>query len=481
MTSAVAHTRTFMWTQPTGLPNEGFFRFCHDHPTLAKVIEIATLISGGIVFDLGLTLGSWVFCLIGGAACLTSIIALIALQILAPSHHDMTEHVFSPSRCEGGELYYDGDLPILSIDGRDPKRAGFAQGYLLGDAIHQISSRFDTALHTFLRRPRAEELEDFLYEVKQTIPAPYLAEMEGLVEGYNRWVCEQNGFFRPKEMTLNEALLFHLMPDSHNLLIGGPFADLLLPKESIGCTSLLDIHPEKGIIFGRNMDWPSLDLVGKYSFIKHVDRGDLQTVEISVPGMIGTLTGMNEHGFSLAMNVCPGEKSNDVRGMPALFYNRYCLEHCQTVADMDGIEERPLCAYHLIIADPENGQSHHFYQGLERLRLRRILQVEALPLVTLNQALLSHIDQNHSRLRGEILNGFYEELSDFDLDREELMETAIQLPGINNFKTTHTVIMRPRDRLMKVSFDNSFSADNPLLEVPTDRLFRQRDFGILAI
>lgn len=478
MTTAI-HIPQFLSVRPTGLPREDFFRWCHEHPTFNKIIEVAGMIFGGTLMAASLTLSSWTFALIGGSLFFISAIAWKYLEIIAPPRHDMAIHTFSPGRCDGGELYYHGDLPILKIDGRDPRRAGFAQGYLLGEAISQISARFDTALHTCLRRPRAQELEPFLNTVKQTIPENYLREMEGLVEGYNRWVREQSGFFRPKEMALDEAVLFHLMPDSLNLLIEGPFASFLLPQETVGCSSFLDLDSERGVVFGRNMDWPSLGLTGKYSFIKHVDCGDNQRVEVSVPGIIGTLTGMNHFGFSLAMNVCPGEKSNQVRGMPALFYNRYCLERCRTVQDMNALTERPLCAYHLTVADSENGQSHHFYQGEQD---RRVLNEASRPLATFNRAFggdYIHIDQNHSLLRGQLHSDFYHETD--GLSRETLMEESLRIPGINNFKTTHTVLMIPQDRQMKVAWDNSFAADSPLHEVPIHLLFSQRESALASV
>lgn len=469
MTTA-AYISQFLSTHQTGLPYEGFFRWCHEHPTLNKVIEIAAMIFGGALIAGGYTIGSWTVTLLGVAIGVIAAIAFVFLQILAPSHHDMKTHVFQTGSCVGGELYYHGDLPILKIDGRDPRRAGFAQGYLLGESIHKITSRFALFLHTFLRQPRAEDLTEFLTQVKATLPQEYLTEMEGLVSGYNTWAQEQ-GWTRPKDMTLDETLLIHLMPDLPNLVLGGIARNPFLRTEPVmGCTSILDRDPERGVLFGRNMDWPSLDLTGQYSLIKQVDRGAVRTVEVTVPGMIGALTGMNNHGFSLAMNICAEAPPHQVRGMPAVFYNRRCLESCRTVDDMAQMPSTPLTAYHLTVADPNNGASFHFYQGNERARLLR-----NDPLATFNRTFggpYTNFDVHFSSLRAAMWEHFYSGIQE-GMDRAELMEAAVRLPGINNFETTHTVIMEPRARRMRVAFDNGFSANNPLHEVPIAELFGQ--------
>lgn len=456
---------------------ESFLRWCHRHSTLNKVIEIAALVLGVGLVALAASLGSWSIGLAGCALAVASAVAFFALQTLAPAHHDMKTHVFKPAHCEGGRLYYEGDLPILQIDSNDPFIAGKAQGLLLGEAIHAIQKRFDFALHTVLRRPRAYELSPLITSVKARIPPEYLREMEGLVEGYNQWVDKQR-WPRPKKMTLDEVVLIHLMPDAHHLQMGGIVKSPFLRQEPVmGCTSLVDWDPAKGVIFGRNMDWPSLGVAGKYTFIKHTVKGALQTVEVAIPGLVGTLTGMNNHGLSLAMNVCPSDSSNEVRGMPTLFYNRFCLETCRSIDDLVPFLEQysPLGAYHLTVADPIGADSIHFYQGGPYI-VRRLEPTR--PLATFNSRIGDQdppfiIDQHYTRRRQQMLDDLYRGVQP-TMDHEQLVEAALALPCINNYETAHTVVMKPGTRTMKVAFDNAFSGEQRLLTVPVEKLFGQR-------
>lgn len=113
--------------------------------------------------------------------------AILALDIFVPPHHDMKTHVFKPGQCEGGKLYYESDVPILSLNSDDPYKAGMTHGYLCGDAISRVTKRFDLVLHTLARQPRASQLLPELLEgILQEIPERYLDEMKGLLDGYNK-------------------------------------------------------------------------------------------------------------------------------------------------------------------------------------------------------------------------------------------------------------------------------------------------------
>lgn len=467
--ATAAHIHRFSEMHQTGLPFDAFFRWCHQHPTLNKVIEVAAFFLGACLLTAGLSLKLWGFTLIGGVFCLISVVAWRCLQVFAPSRYDISEPAFCPAQCDGGELYYHGDLPILKIDGSDPHRAGFAQGYLLGAAIQQIVSFVGGLLDTVAQGSVNEGLERDLDGLRRTIPPDYLREMEGLVEGYNQWLREQGGWFQQREITVDGVLLLHLLPDVHNLL-SSPLVALLSNWQGMACSSFLDRDPQRGVVFGRTLDWGSWDLLGKYSFVKYIDKGDVQTVEMAIPLIVGTLTGMNHHGFALASNTCAGQRSSVGIGMPSLFYNRHCLERCRSVSDMDAIEGRPLCAYHLILADGANGLSRHFHQD----QTRRVLNEEERPLATFNRSFSNryrYFDRNHSSDRESIHDQFYRNTE--ALDRERLMESVLRLPRINNRETMQAVLMIPRERRMRVAFDNAFAADNPWIEVPVEDLFSQ--------
>jgi hypothetical protein len=94
--------------------------------------------------------------------------------------------------------------------------------------------------------------------------------------------------------------------------------------------------------FARNLDFPSLNIADKYStvFVYHPE-GRYQFVSIGWPGMIGVLSGMNEHGLCLAnMEVTRGVRMPGA--MPYTLLYREILERCKTVSEaIDLLEKTP--------------------------------------------------------------------------------------------------------------------------------------------
>jgi len=82
---------------------------------------------------------------------------------------------------------------------------------------------------------------------------------------------------------------------------------------------------------GRNLDFPSLEIADKHSvlFIVH-PRDRYAFAAVGWPGMIGVLSGMNEHGLAVANMEVPGA-GNLPRAMPYILLYRMVLERCKTV------------------------------------------------------------------------------------------------------------------------------------------------------
>jgi len=453
------------WGEQTSL-------WVHEHPTAMKVMEAAGFILGsGLllsipvswpVLGIGAAIGSG---LVGTTLTMASTVALIGLDFLVPPHHDMRQHVFQARECEGGRLYYEGDVPILSLDSDDPKQAGWAHGYLCGEAIHRLAKRFSYLL------PSSEQYKETLSQFRTLIDRSYLLEMEGLVDGYNEWVQEQHWWQFVRKISVEDLLMLHLLPDFTHFT---PKPDAPASPAEINrnrqvllsaCASIVKRDPERGFLFARNMDWPSLGLAGTYSLVIHRKRenGLANTVEVGFPGLIGTLTGMNEHGLSLAMNVCTG-KTQTIRGMPALFYNRLCLEGCRSVADVEKQTSymSPLGSYHLTVADKERAESIHFYQADNERHVLRPWN-EGVELSTLNYRYTPapdpRSDMHCSLQRQQQINAFFQQPDN------RPFESVLSLPFVNNFLTTHRVLMEPKTGAFQVAFDNAYAGDAPLCSV----------------
>ena len=482
---------------PRFYPFKGAVRSIHEHPTTTKIIEATSFALGaGLLASLPFTasrpkIGRVVGAVTSGVALmLASSVAHLTLDLLIPPHHDMKNHVYQPGECDGGRLYYEGDVPILSLDSDTPFEAGKAHGYLCGEAIHRIFKRLDLILHNIKSEPRSEESPNTLAAIRETIPSEYLQEIEGLVEGYNQWAKEQYWWKFPKKITADDILYVHLIPDCSGLFGGGlrRYRDMELfgiehPRQNVACSAIIDQDPNKGFVFARNMDWPSYGLLGTYSLIinrKHENHNGLHsTVEVGVPGFIGTITGMNDQGLSIAMNTNMMALSvyREVRGMPMMFYNRTCLERCSNLKAVEDFthHHRPFESYHLTVADRDQAASIHFYQDLRRGKFKQHHSIRRWkkdhPLSTFNGE-YSYTDKApppqinyHKEPRDDILDAF------FARRKNEPLEDALALPEINDNNTIHRVIMEPETSTFRVAFDNALAGKAPLQSISTRKIF----------
>lgn len=472
--------------------------FIHEHSTMIKVgMFIGLIVSLGLLIAMPYiapALGTFMLVnmiISNVLSVLINSVALLTLDYFVPPHHDMKNHVYKAQECEGGKLYYEGDVPILSLESDDPYKAGKAHGYLCGDAINRLSKRF-AVMTTF-----PFLVQKTLAEIKKTIPENYMKEMEGVIEGYAKW-AKENKWQLPKKLTLDDLILFHMIPDSQHLDMREfeksfseekgfqprnanqtPVANPVQPvriqeteaanHEVVACSVIMDKEKERGMVVARNMDWPSLGLSGTYSLVIHRKHSNalLDTVEVGIPSFVGTMTGMNNKGLTLGMNVCPG-KTNTVNGMPALFFNRRCLEQCATVAQAEEFAKNhaPLGAYHMNIADKNAGKAFHFYQSPTGEHVVREWK-ENQPLVSLNS--------RYSPEQGPARDQRKDVLEEFFCNRNERpIEATLSLPQVNNWWTTHHIVMEPKSKTFKVAFDNALAGRIPLHTVPTDKLFGHR-------
>lgn len=424
----------------------------HQHPTTMKVIQIAALIIAvGLLISLpfiaplvGLA-GVVVLAVVGSLVTIGASCSLPLLDMFIPPYHNMKKHVFKPGKCAGGELYYHGDLPILSLDSKDPYKAGWAQGYLCAEAISKLSMRFKSM------RPTLSA--DALEEIRKTIPDKYLKEMQGIADGYQKRAKK----IWPK-LSADDVLLLNLIPDSTYLRA----ENYKHSKErAVACSSLVECDAKKGMVFARNLDWPSFGVAGTYSLVIH--RKQEKTVEIGIPGIIGTMTGMNQYGLSVSINSNMIAINNKINGMPMAIYTRACLEQCKNVADVEIFvaNNKPLGPYHLTVADEHAAESIHFNTYFSPI-IRKC--TDQKPLVTLNT---SYYDENatSSEERQTIIDRFFKNR------KKRPIEKALSLPLVNCAHTTHTIVMEPKTRKFKAAFNNAYTALNPFYTLPTTALF----------
>ena len=122
------------------------------------------------------------------------------------------------------------------------------------------------------------------------------------------------------------------------LMLGNTFLDI--GEGMAGCRQVIAFSHDgvkKRLLHSHNLDWNNLGGIGNFVvtvFRTNPERGRFRTVRVDFPGMVGTLSIINEKGISLAFNQLGFSKGN-VKGLPVLIALRDIAETCATFAEAD--------------------------------------------------------------------------------------------------------------------------------------------------
>jgi isopenicillin-N N-acyltransferase like protein len=238
------------------------------------------------------------FCPLGAAVLSLAIVAGCARsKSIAPQQSasaPATEPLAAPA--------YRG--PLIELAG-PPEQIGRDHGRLLRSSIQLLHDRYlkvylgDRA-HRFLALGAARMFEPYL------VPA-HLEEIDSLAKA--------------TEMDEREAVLAQCFLD-------------LSPMTACSTITLpASASPDHIGRFGRNLDFMSLNVADKYSTVFiYRPAGRYAFASIAWPGMVGVLSGMNEHGLALA-NMEVTRSPRLPVAMPYTLLYRTVLERCRTVEE----------------------------------------------------------------------------------------------------------------------------------------------------
>lgn len=170
------------------------------------------------------------------------------------------------------------------------------------------------------------------------------------------------GAFRPHFTPAHRAELHALAAgvgmDEREALLGQCFLDLM-PMTACSTVGLPAAASPDGVArMGRNLDFPSFNVADKQSVVMIFRPKDrYQFASVAWPGMVGVLSGMNEHGLTLAsMEV--GRRQRLPSAMPYIMLYRTVLERCRTVDEavklLEGTPRQS--ANNLMLMDPAGGR-----------------------------------------------------------------------------------------------------------------------------
>lgn len=193
--------------------------------------------------------------------------------------------------------------PVVEIGG-DNAALGTAHGTQLGAQVRLLQEQY---LKVYLRNDQSR------------------AATINLARGFVRTIS-------PEHLSEIKALATASGMDESAILMAQCFLDL---QGSVACSTITlpaSASPDGVARFGRNLDFPGLKVAENNSVLLIVHPRDrFAFAAVSWPGLIGVLSGMNEHGLCLANMEVPRTPRKEATGMPYTLLYRTVLEKCKTV------------------------------------------------------------------------------------------------------------------------------------------------------
>jgi hypothetical protein len=173
----------------------------------------------------------------------------------------------------------------------------------------------------------------------QTMVNEYFGRyMKAEARGFDREVARLGAsgfvpFVRPEHLAELRALAKAANIDPRDALLGQCFTDIALVHACSTITLPAAASADHVARFGRNLDFPSVGLLDHNTvIIIFHPQGEYAFASVCYPGMIGVLSGMNEHGLTVA-NMEVYRQGRMPSGMPYMLLYRTLLEKCKTVSE----------------------------------------------------------------------------------------------------------------------------------------------------
>ena len=252
---------------------------------------------------------------------------------------------------------------------------------------------------------------------------------------------------RPEHRAEVAALAKATDTDEREAMLAQCFLDL---AQLSGCSTVaLDAaaSPDGVPRFGRNLDFWSLDVADKYSTLMVVrgDGGRYAYASIGWPGMIGVLSGMNEHGLCLANMEVP-RQLRPPSAMPYTLLYRTVLERCRTVDEaIKLLQTTPRqTANNLMLMDAVGGRAVAEITP-EGVRVRRPTGAASL------------ISTNHQRDQDADAPGrcdrydYLHQATAADFGRDDAAAVETMLAHVGRRGTLQSMVFEPTTRTMYLS------------------------------
>ena len=306
-------------------------------------------------------------------------------------------------------------VPIVELSG-DGTEMGAAHGQRFGPSIKQSFPRY---FASYFQSEQGRQLAMMLATAFEARIAPeHLAEIRALAKQ-----CQM---------------------DEREIMLANCFLDA---TPMVACSTITlpaSASPDGVPRFGRNLDFPGFNIVEDASVVLIFRPRDRYAfASITWPGIVGVLSGMNEHGLTLA-NMEVDRLQRLPSGMPYMLLYRTILERCKNVNEaIDLLQKTPRqTANNLMLMDAA-GQRAVCEITPEKLTVRRATAQEAL------------ISTNHHR--GADLNklgrceryDYLHETAKRDFGHEDVRSIQHMLAGVaQGNMTLQSMIFEPSTRTL---------------------------------
>lgn len=298
---------------------------------------------------------------------------LLSIGLWLPSGaeaQDLKPFRYSPAKHGKGELTYINGVPVLMLQGTPVE---------MGEQTGVLAVRQSKPLYKF---PRDYFLGECSRQILNTNPtwttkdlkfklAAATAE-QGLWPQVQKKAARLESNFPESQRIELKAMADAVGEDvvSYQQLVAsnGLFDLGHVPQGELirGCSSLI-IPPQhtstKGLLFGRNLDFYHFGYLYQYSLLmvyRSEDPKKHSFVSAGFPGFVGSFTGMNDAGLTIANHEVQDPETTTLfnpKGVPFAMAYRRVLEECQTIGDaiklLDSMERASVTS--LVIADATGG------------------------------------------------------------------------------------------------------------------------------
>ena len=297
---------------------------------------------------------------------------------------------------------------------------GAAMGKAHGEALHDEIQALSKYLNSFFKSDKERKqalLASFMF--RNQISAEHQAEILG--------VAKASGM------------------DSGEVMLANCFLDLSAMAACSTITLSSKAAPDGVARFGRNLDFPGFGIADKATVVLIFHPQDrYQFAAVTWPGLIGTLSGMNEHGLTLASMEVDRPRATMPRAMPYILLYRTLLEKCKTVAEaIDLLEKTPRQSANNLMLMDAAGERAVVEITPEKIVVRRA--PEDRPLISTNHHRGADLDKHGVCKRYDYLHD--QSLKEFGKIEPANIEAMLGKVAQDDW-TLQSMVFEPANRVM---------------------------------